>query len=125
MCFLRTCPRYVCTATGIHLPGGRCLANWSEITCVEAAKRAGGDEINDNTYFLFVHARRTVIKTDTAWENVEGYAALLQGLLAYLPGFPPDWQQVVDRRFVQTARWKQELFATFYYKDRVVVYPLS
>ncbi|WP_380285753.1 hypothetical protein [Hymenobacter monticola] len=94
-----------------------------EITCVEAAKRAGGDEINDNTYFLFVHARNSVLKADTSWENIEGYAGLLQGLLAHLPGFPPDWQQVVDRRFAQTPRWKQQAFATFYYKDRVTVFP--
>jgi hypothetical protein len=122
MCFLSNRPRYVCTATGIYLPNGRCLATWSEITHIEAAKLAGGDELNENTYFLFVHARSTVIKTDTSWENIEGYAALQQGLLDYLPGFCSDWQQVVDRRFAQTTRWN-EVFATFY-KDKVVVYPI-
>lgn len=124
MCLLPHRPLYVCTAAGIHLPNGRCVATWSDITCVEAAKLAGGDEFNDNTYYLFVHARRRVIKADSTWDNVLGYAAILQGLVAYLPGFSPDWQQVVDRRFAQTARWKQEVFATFYHKDKVVVYPL-
>ncbi|SFQ82317.1 hypothetical protein [Hymenobacter arizonensis] len=122
MCRLSPRPRYVCTAAGIHLPTGRCVTTWSEITRVEAAKLAGGDELNDNTYYLFVHARRRVFTTDSSWDNVEGYAALLQGLLTHLPGFRPDWQQVVDRRFAQTTRWNQ-VFATFYYKDKVVVYP--
>lgn len=123
MCFLRAHPHYVCTAIGIYLSDGRCVATWAEITCVEAAKLAGGDEINENTYYLFVHARGDVIRTDTSWHNVEGYAALQQGLLNYLPGFGADWQLMVDRRFAQTMRWNQ-VFATFYYKDKVVVYPL-
>ncbi|WBO86708.1 hypothetical protein [Hymenobacter yonginensis] len=123
MCLTPHRPHYVCTATGIHLPDSRCVATWSDITRVEAAKLEGGDEINDNTYYLFVHARGRVLKTDTTWENVSGYAAIQQGLVAYLPGFSPDWQQVVDRRFAQTTRWNL-VFATFYYKDKVVVYPL-
>ena len=124
MCLLPHRPRYVCTATGLYLPNGRCVATWSDITRVEAAKLAGGDELNENTYYLFVHARGRIIKTDSTWDNVEGYAAILQGLVAYLPNFSSAWRQVVDRRFAQTARWKQEVFATFYYKDKVVVYPL-
>ena len=122
MCLLPHRPRYVCTAAGIYLPNGRFVATWSDITCVEAAKLAGGDEINDNTYYLFVHAHRRVLKTDTTWENLEGYVVLQQGLVAYLPGFSAEWQQLVDCRFAQTTRWNQ-LFATLYYKEKVVIYP--
>ncbi|MDO7846825.1 hypothetical protein Q5H92_10690 [Hymenobacter sp. M29] len=92
---------------------------------MEAAMLAGGDEINENTYYLFVHAQGIVLKTDSTWENAEAYAALQRGLVEHLPGFGSEWQRAVNRRFAQTPHWKQQLFATFYYKDKVVIYPCA
>lgn len=125
MCFLVHRPHYVCNTSGIHLPNGKCIAFWSEITRVEGGKLATAEhELDDNLYFLFVHARGSVIKTNSDFDSIDGYIAIEQGLLRHLPGFNPDWQQVVDRRFAQTPRWKTELFGPFYYVDKVVVYPL-
>lgn len=124
MCFLVHRPHYVCNTSGIHLPNGKCIALWSEITRVEGAKLAIEHELDDNLHFLFVHARGSVIKTNSGFDSIDGYVAIVQGLLCHLPGFSPDWQQVVDHRFAQNPRWKKELFVPLYYADKVVVYPL-
>jgi hypothetical protein len=117
----RRTQRYVCTPAGIHWLNGACVARWEDITRVEAAKVVGWHAYSAPTYHLWVRARGAVLHTNTSRERSAGYAELERGLRSYLPGFKPEWQELVDQRFAQMNGWN-EVFAALYHKDKVVVY---